>query len=502
MSHDDGPPTSVTSDGADLQLQSGRGFYQRRCWAEAYQHLSIADRAAPLQAADLELLGMSAYLIGRDEDYLGAIERGYLLLPAVEQLLAAGDCQAAYAAAAKATAIGERCREADLTACALHLQGRIRLEQGQIEAGLALLDEAMVAVTAGELSPLMTGLLYCSVIETCQQVHALGRAREWTFSLARWCEKQPEMMAFSGVCRVHCAEIMQLRGAWQDAIEEAGRAIERAEGVSPEATAAAYYQQAEVHRLRGEFSTAERAYGAANQHGLEPQPGLALLRLGQGLTDAASAAIRRLVSTTADRKQRTKLLPGYIEIMVAAGDLEAADSACRELEEIAAAIDTEVLNAIAAHARGAICLAAGDAAAALGCLQRARQVWQQIEAPYLAARARVLAGLACRILGDDDGGGLELEAARTVFEQLGAVPDLDRLDQSTLGRSTGPPHGLTPRELQVLRLIASGKTNKSVAALLFVSERTIDRHVCNIFTKLDVPSRAAATAYAYQHRLV
>ena len=189
--------------------------------------------------------------------------------------------------------------------------------------------------------------------------------------------------------------------------------------------------------------------------------------------------------------------------MLAANDLQEARRACRELEEIAANLDTGVLGALAAHARGAVELAEGDASAALGSLRQAWQVWQRVEAPYAVARVRVLVGLACRALGDDDGGRLELDAARAVFERLGAAPDLARIDSLTRGAApSGRPHGLTPRELQVLRLVATRKTNKAIAAELFVSEKTVDRHVSNIFTKLDVPSRAAATAYAYEHKLI
>jgi len=550
---------SPNACGADVvgELERGREYYGRRAWADAYQSLSLADQATALGGEDLELLAMAAYLIGRDDDYLRALERahharlaaderlpavrcafwlglrlffrgevggatgwlaraqrlleheehecaeqGYLLLPVVEQQLAAGDCETAYATAASAAEIGERCGDADLIACARHDQGRIRIQQGQVEKGLALLDEVMVAVTAGELSSLVTGLMYCSVIQACQEVYAFGRAREWTAALAQWCEAQPEMVAFTGVCRVHRAEIMQLRGAWQEAIEEAQRARERSEGVSQQTVAAALYQQAEVHRLRGEFAAAEKAYRSASQSGLEPQPGLALLRLAQGRADAAVAAIRRAVSVTADRLQRTKLLPAHIEIALTVGDVQEARGACHELEEIAASFDTGVLGALAAHARGAVELAEGDASAALGSLRCAFEVWQRVEAPYAAARVRVLVALACRALGDEDGAALELDAARAAFEQLGAAPDVARID--TLARSvpSGRPHGLTRRELQVIRMVAAGKTNKAIAAELFLSERTVDRHVSNIFTKLDVPSRAAATAYAYRHKLI
>ena len=296
---------------------------------------------------------------------------------------------------------------------------------------------------------------------------------------------------------------MQLHGAWPDALDEARRACERFTlGFDQQPPAAAFYQQAEVHRLRGEFTAAEEAYRNASQGGWEPQPGLALLRLAQGRIEAADAAIRRVLSVTTDQLQRTKLLPACIEIMLAGGAIPEARDACRELEEIAERFGIGVLSAQAAHARGAVALADGEAQAALGALRHAWQVWQQVEVPYLAARVRVLMGLACRALGDEDGGRLELDAARAVFAQLGAAPDLAWIDSLRQRAPSGRPQGLTPRELQVLRLVAAGKTNKAIATELCVSEKTVDRHVSNIFSKLHVPSRAAATAYAYEHQLI
>ena len=412
-----------------------------------------------------------------------------------------GDYEAAYAAAAEAAAIGERCGDPDLVACARHQQGRARLQQAQVQAGLALLDETMVMVTAGELSPLVTGLMYCSVIAACQQVYALDRTREWTAALTQWCEGQPDMVAFAGVCQVHRAEIMQLQGTWPEAIAEARRACARSQGIDRRATAAALYQQAEVHRLKGDFAAAEEAYRGASQLGLEPQPGLALLRLVQGRSDVAATAIRRVASTTANRVKRMGLLPAYVEIVLAAGDVEDARNACRELEDIARNFDTGVPDAIAAQARGALDLAEGDARAALVSLRRAFEVWQRIEAPYAAARVRVLIGLACRALGDEDGAGLEIGAAQAIFERLGATPDIARINALTKGTSVAM-HRLTPRELVVLRLVAAGETNKAIAGRLSRSEKTVDRHVSNILAKLDVPSRAAATAFAYRHKLI
>jgi class 3 adenylate cyclase/DNA-binding NarL/FixJ family response regulator len=540
------------------KLEQGRDSYHRRAWADAFAAFSCVDQEMPLEAEDLERLATSAYLTNRDDDCLRAldrshhayldagecvhavraafwlgfrlagrgemgpatgwfaraqrllqneaadcVERGYLLLPTVEQQLASGDCDTAFSTATAAVKIGERFQEADLVAAALHLQGRVLIRKGQIEPGLALLDEAMVAVTVGELSPLMTGLIYCSVITACQEVYALSRAREWTSALAQWCDAQPQIVAFTGSCLVHRAEVMQLGGAWRDAIEEVGRACDRfLKGIDPQPPAAAFYRRAEMHRLRGEFSAAEGDYRRASQFGREPQPGLALLRLAQGRKDAAAAAIRRVVSAITDPLRRAQLLPAHIEIVLAVGKIEEADRACRELGEIAADFDTGVLGAMAAQACGAIALARGDAETALAALRRAVEVWQEIEAPYETARVRVLIGLGCRVLGDEEGAELEMAAARATFEQLGAAPDLARIDALTLRARPGGTHGLTLRELQVLRLVSAGKTNGAIAAELFLSERTIERHVSNIFTKLDLSSRAAATAWAYEHRLV
>lgn len=537
-------------------LKRGREAYRRQAWRDAYQALSLADQATPLGIEDLERLATAAYLIGREADFhshlerayhahleaghrvraarcafwLGltqllrgaagqaggwlararrlvgdhdCVERAYLLIPLSEQHLAEGDAHAAQARAAEAVEIGERFADADVVACARHVQGRALIRRGSTRAGLALLDEAMLAVVAGELSPIMTGLIYCSVIAACQQVYALSRAREWTGALARWCERQPEMVAFTGTCLVHRAEIMQFHGAWPDAIVEAGRAFERSSrGAQEKPPAAAFYRQAEIHRLRGEFAAAEEAYRNASRLGCEPQPGLALLRMAQGRSDAALAALRRMLGAAAAPLERAKLLPAHIEIMLAAGEIREARGACGELQQIAKSFESQALGAMAAHAQGAMELADGNAQAAVEPLRRAFEAWQQLEAPYEAARARVLIGLACRSLGDEEAGGLELAAARAAFERLGATPDLARLDSLYEAAVPRRRHGLTPRELQVLRLIAAGKTNKAIAARLSLSERTVDRHVSKILVKLNVPSRAAATAYAYDHKLL
>ncbi|MCK0509704.1 helix-turn-helix domain-containing protein [Aromatoleum buckelii] len=539
----------------DATLESARERYARRAWADAFRRFTLADRERALEVKDLERLAVTAYLVGDDDVYFAALERayhacveadeaaraarcgfwlglhlmlkgeaghatgwfarahrllehaegervehGYLLLPVAEQQIATAAYATAESTAAHAAAIGERFRDADLVACARHVQGRALLLNRQVRRGLALLDEAMVAVAARELSPIMTGLIYCSVIDACQQMYAVDRAREWTSALARWCDEQPEMIAFTGVCRVHRAEIMRLHGAWSDALDEARQACERCRQTNRQAAAAALYEEAEVHRLRGEFTAAEAAYRNASLWGLEPQPGLALLRLAQGRTDAAAAAIRRaLVASAGDEVQRSRLLPAYVEIMLAVGDTVEARRACGELEALAGRFEADVVRGLAAQARGEVELAEGDAQSALASLRDAAHAWERIDAPYLTARVRMLQGLACRALGDEDGAALELEAAYASFQALGAAPDLAGID--ALARYAPHAPQLTPRELQVLRLVSAGKSNKAIAAELSLSEKTVDRHLNNIFMKLDVSSRTAATAYAYRHRL-
>jgi ATP/maltotriose-dependent transcriptional regulator MalT len=535
-------------------LEHGRECYRRHAWGDAYQALVCADQATPLEPDDLDRLATSAYLTGRDLDFqrilervhrihveVGAraraarsafwlgltllfrgeigqanawtargerliqdeecVERGYLLVPVAAQQVHEGQARAGYATANEAAAIGERFGDPELTATARHLQGHALIQQGDIAAGLRRLDETMLAVVANELSPIMTGLLYCSVIELCQQVYALGRAREWTSAFSSVCEQQPEMVAFSGICLVHRAEILQFQGAWPDALREACRACERAERAERKPPGGALYQQAEIHRLCGEFEKAEDAYRAASDLGHEPQPGLALLRLVQGRTDAAAAAIKRLTGATNDRLRRARLLPAHVDIMLATGDLVDARGARDELRALAQAFDTDVLRAVVAQADGGIALAEGHPHAALDPLRHAFELWMRLEAPYEAARVRVLIGRACRALGDEEAAALEHQAARAVFERLEARPDLARLDSPIPFAEQPSRHRLTRRELDVLRLVANGRTNKEIADTLCLSERTIDRHVSNILGKLDVPSRAAATAYAYHHKL-
>jgi DNA-binding CsgD family transcriptional regulator len=530
------------------ELERGRTAYDARAWSDAAEALARAEASGGLSARDLELLATAVYMLGDEEEnyvvlerahhawieageprraaldafwigvqlmlrgelgrgggWLGrahrllededdCVERSYLLIPEMFRLEAAGDLAGAAATAAQAAADGRRHRDADLAVLAGHSQGLFLVAQGSLAEGLGLLDEAMLAVTSGDVSPIPSGIVYCGSIVGCQTAFDPRRAQEWTAALHDWCRQQPDLVAFTGACHVHRAENMQLRGEWDAALEELDRAQQRAlRGGNPRTAAQAVYHRGEIRRRRGELAQAEEDFREASRSGWEPQPGLALLRLAQDDGDAALATICRVAGETTDPASRANLLPACVEIMLACGDVEGARTAQRDLEEIAAERVSDMLATMLAHTRGAVELAAGDPATALTHLRRALHGWQDLAAPYEAARVRLLVATACSALGDEDSAALERDAARDVFAQLGAAAP---------GERSRDAHGLTARELQVLRLVAAGATNKAIAAELVLSERTIDRHVSNIFAKLRVPSRSAATAYAYEHRLL
>jgi ATP/maltotriose-dependent transcriptional regulator MalT len=538
-------------------VERGRQAVTRRAWRDAYEALTAARRQATLPAQDLWWLAVASYLVGEEQDFLDALgvahraflesddvlesvraafwlgnylatrgdmavasgwfgraarvvddrsaegaARGYVLFPQAHRQLMEGDYAACGLTSAEVAEIGRRCREDDLTALATHLQGRALLRLGKLDEGLALLDEAMVAVAADELSPVASGLIYCSVISACREVWALSRAQEWTAALTDWCARQPDMIAYTGPCRVSRAEILQRRGEWDRALDEARLAEDRfVRGPGPGSSGTALYQQGEVHRLQGEYAAAESAYRAASEAGVQPQPGLALLRLAQGEVDGAAAALRRALAETTQPLRRARLLPAYVETLLELGDTDAADRACDDLESIADTWAGPVLGTLTAQARGATLLSKGDAESALALLRRACSEWQALQAPYEGARVRVLLAAACDRVGDAEGSELELSAARSVFERLGATTDLGRIREAGSRTSPSDDHGLTRREREVLGWLATGRTNRAIAEALSISEKTVARHVANIYGKLGLSSRSAATAYAYEHHL-
>ena len=538
-------------------LDRGREAFDRQHWGEAYTHLRETDATAPLGAADLERFATAAHLLGHnaeaqaaltrgfrllagsdaagaarfafwmafaleshgehapsagwagrgrrllEEARLDCVEHGYLLLPKALQQVREGNPAGAMALFAEAAGIGQRFGDQDLATLARHGQGRALISQGDAARGVALLDEIMVAVTSGEVSPVIAGVVYCSVISACHDLFDLRRAREWTEALTRWCSEQPDLVLYQGQCLVRRSELLRLRGAWTEAMAEAERACRRlADPPGQPDAGTAWYQRGELHRLLGKFEEAEAAYREADRLGRRPWPGLALLRLAQGQHDAARTALRRVLDEARDRRTRALTLPAFVDVALATGDIAAAGSAADALRTIAAEVNTPLLQATAHQASGAVLLAEGNIPEALTALREAWRIWTALEAPYEAALVRVLIGQACRRMGDADAAELELSSARRVFEELGAVKDLarvDGLDRPETGSGAG---GLTARELEVLRLVASGGTNRAIASELSISEKTVARHLSNIFLKLGLSSRAAATAWAYQHHLV
>jgi DNA-binding CsgD family transcriptional regulator len=544
--------------GVDASVERGREAYRQKQWSKAYAAFLAAEQASPLAPPDFELLTMAhvllspqpngfeiweaahhellrrgdlqravrcAFWLGMnladqgaparaagwfsranrllDEANLDCVERGYLLIPVAIQSVMAGDPEAGIATLGEAIRIGERFGDPHLVALARQGRGRMLLSSGRTAEGLALFDEIMVAVTSDEVAPLVVGIVFCSVIDALHSVYDIGRAREWTEALRRWCDSQHDLVPFQGQCKVHRAAVLQLSGAWSEALAESVQATRTLAGppVHPAAAGAAY-QEGEVHRLRGDHQASEEAFTRASRLGKVPQPGLALLRLQQGRLDAAEVAINQTLAEVQDVVERAAILPGFVEIMLAAGQLEAAGNGATELERIAVQFDSDYLRALAADATGVVRLSSGNASGALTMLRSASRLWQRLAAPYELARTRELIARACRDLGDADTAGLELAAASEVFSELGAAPDLARVDQLAAALSGRNAVGLTGREVELLALLASGKTNREIAGALVISEKTVARHVSNIFNKLAVSSRSAATAYAFKHDLV
>jgi DNA-binding CsgD family transcriptional regulator len=550
-------PTVRSSRNLPESLEQGRKSFQNHAWRDAYSQLSAADREAPLGPEDLVQLAQAALLIGKEgegSDFLArghqaflscgdaehaarcafwlgftallsgesakaggwlsrasrlveserdCVEKGYLLLPAGYRAFHEGDAGTAHSIFAQATAVGERFRDKDLVTLGLQGQGRVLIRTGEVARGLALLDEAMVAVTAGEISPLNAGGVYCSVLEACGEIFDLKRAQEWTLELEKWCASQPDMVPYRGHCLVRRAELLQLHGAWADALERARQACDLLSHPAPKAAVgAAFYQVGEIQRLRGSFRASEEAYRQASQWQRSPGPGWALLHLAQGQIQRAKAAIERMADEVQEPGPRARVLDAYVEIVLAANDVVSARAALDELTRIATHQNIAFLRALASRAAGAVLLAEGNPKGALAELRESWNIWSELQAPYEASRVRLLMALAFRTLGDEENTVLELNAALQTFESLGAAADLSRakalLRQDTHKRS-GP---LSEREVEVLKLVASGLTNRSIAGKLRISEKTVARHLSNIFTKLDLSSRTAATAYAYDHNLI
>jgi ATP/maltotriose-dependent transcriptional regulator MalT len=541
--------------GTDLDL--ARAAFDRRAWSEAAERLRAADAIEALGTDDLERLATAHHMLGQPDEAARAWERAHLSalhageitravrnafelvqlfaqrgesaqaggwlgrmtrllqqtpedavernLPLVAAALRArgeGDFETALQIFEQLAALAQQSGDPELKAMSCLGLGQALVDVGQIERGLGLLDEALVAVTAGEVSPMNAGIVYCGSIESFQQAFDLRRAQEWTAALDRWFESQPDAVPYRGRCLVFRAEILQFHGRWADAVVEVGRAHDWLSRPPPDpAVGEAYYHRGELHRLRGELGAAETDYREGSRWGRKPDPGLALLRLAQGDRAAAAATIRRALDE-ADQTERPRLFEAAALIELANDQVDAARAASTALSDlVAAGPPMPLLQAVAMRTDGLVRLAEGDVKGALSVLRGASTQWRALDAPYEVARVRLTIGQACRALGDADGAALEFEAAREIFAELGATPDVAAVD-ALVGTPPPTPGGLSPREVEVLGHLAHGGSNRDIAAALGISERTVDRHVSNIYTKLDVSSRAAATAFAYEHDLI
>lgn len=540
-------------------LLAARKVYERREWVAAYEALSGLDQtdrdAATMEGEDFVRLATAAYLTGRHNDCVQAlqrayqinldaddgpgavrcafwlamvlidagesavgggwvaraqrlledvqgdvVERGYVLIPVMMRHIFAAEFASAQRYAVEITNYGRRFGDPNLVAMGVMSQGRLALYGGHVPEGLALLDEAMVCIATGTVSPILAGQVYCSMIEGCQEISDFGRASEWTVALTNWCDAQPGLVPFTGQCAVHRGQIMRLCGAFDEALEEFAKAVARyVDAGTPAAAGLAWAERGDVLRIRGQFDAADAAYAEAREYGHEPQPGLALLWLARGRVAAAVAAIKRLLAEPRDPVHRSQLLPGAVDILIAADETDLAAELSAELSQIAGDFGCVALRAMAERAVGHVALMRGDHAGAIPELRRAGQLWRELGAPYEAARCALLLGRALRALGDEDSAVAELTAAHDSFAGLHTEPD-ERQAAALLHPSA--PGGLSAREVEVLRLVAAGKTNPEIAAALFLSEKTVARHLSNIFAKIDVASRTAAAAFAFEHRLV
>jgi DNA-binding NarL/FixJ family response regulator len=536
-------------------LEAARDAYRRHDWAGARERFTAARAAGELAAADLDALADAAWWLG-DVDEASAVleaacrrhldegrpgpaamaamgiavnhflrgdgvlgsgwvgraqrllrdqpegpEHGYALFLELEGGLAGGDAAAVAGAAARVRDLGRRYADPNLVAGGDLFEGRALVRQGRMAEGMALLDEAMLAVLSGQLRPEWAGNIYCHLMAAFHELADVRRAAEWTEATGRWLAGLPAAVLFTGICRVHRSQVLQLKGAWAQAEREATLVCQDLAELHVAAVAEGHYQLGELRRLRGELAGAEDAYRQAHRLGRDPQPGLALLRLAQGRAATASASIRAaLAAVSADRLARARLCAAQVEIALAAGEPEVAGRACEELQQTASTYGSSGLEAAALQARGAVLGAGGRPEAALPTLRAACRRWQELDAPYEAARVRLLLAAAYRALGDGDAAMRELDEAEAVFGRLGAGPDAARVAAALHGRPALPA-GLTGREAEVLALVAAGRTNREIAETLVLSHKTVARHLSNIFAKIGVTSRTQAAAYAFQHGL-
>jgi DNA-binding NarL/FixJ family response regulator len=416
---------------------------------------------------------------------------GHLLhLTGVEANLQAGRPAAAADAARRIRDLGRELGQPELVALGLNGEGRALIRSGHVVDGLNLLDEAMVTVLDGRLDPFASGILYCHTVATCHEVADIRRVSRWIDLTEQWLATFPAAVAFGGMCRVHRAQLQLLRGEWDEAERNALQVGADLDANRVDYAAEAWYVVAEARRMRGDPRAAD-AYDEAHARGRDPQPGRALLRLQKGQAAGAATSVRTAVAAVGpDPLRRAPLCAAAVEIALAAGQLEDAEAAAAELAATASKYATSGLEAMAAAARGAVLLADDRAEEALPVLRDACRRWHELGAAYDAAGTCVRLAEAYRRLGDEASAAAEVTRAEATYERLGAHR-----------QASEPPAGLTRRECEVLSLVADGGSNREVGEKLYISDRTVARHLTNIFHKIGVSSRTQAARYAIDHGL-
>jgi ATP/maltotriose-dependent transcriptional regulator MalT len=466
-----------------------------QCAVWLYEHHLFKARPAIAGA----WLQRARYALADDPE---CVEHGALVLREAEAAHGRGELEVAATLSQAIVELGRRLRSADLEAEALQTYGRLLIDQGDPVGGLARLDEAMLFAVEGRLGAYSTGKVYCSLISACEELGDLRRAAEWTEATSRWARDHP-FAIFPGICRVHRASALNWSGKLADAEREASKACVELLDIHRPNAAAAFAEVGDIRRRLGDLDGAEQAFAKAQELCGSTCSGLALLRLAQGRVDAAFAVIGRCLDEAGwNRLGRARLLATHVQICVASGDLDTAATGAAELEATAEAFGSAMLRATALSARGRVQLARHESQAACVTLREALELWQTFDVPYEVATTRTLLGQALREVDDHEGAASSFAAAEALFEQIGAHLAAREARGSRDVAGQRLPAGLSAREVEVLRLIAAGRTNKEIASELFLSAKTVSRHLSNIFTKIGVSSRSAATAFAFEHDLV
>lgn len=527
-------------------LLAARTAHVRRDWRAAYEAFALVAEDTSLGVDDLEAMASAAWRLGRGKESLRVAERVFTQLARTDPPSAAmkavdvalawltrGDVNigqgwmnrarrlldgepvgpthgylayldAVVAVMNRDTAlIGPRvtelrklCAQVDSPALAAlcHVaEGLEAMLDGRMAEAYGLIDEAMLPVLADEVPLEWAGDIYCIVLHHCHRLADLPRMRAWTQSMERWCNEFAGSATYGGVCDVHR---LQVEAATEDLrllesrLVTASRALEE---VNSWAAGEGYYQLGEVRRRRGDDDGAFAAFGRARMLGVEPQPGEALLRCRSGDGDTAWTDLRVALAGL-NRLDRMSLLRGAVEVALARGDVDEAERHCEELESGAAAFGTPGFRAWAAHARGAVLVRRGEHASALDVLEDALREYRTQQCRYEIAQVYEWMALAHQALGDHETAAADTATADNIYTQLGVEP------VEPCGATA--PGGLTKREVDILRRIAGGATNKQVAEQICISEKTVGRHLANIYAKLGVSSRTAALAWAHDNNLL